>query len=243
MRAIAPRTLARACGDRNADRRRSSGARWGSCWRCSSRPPHSRWRARTPGASATGIVHALVCAVQGGCDGARLARPRIRRRRRRAGAPLLAEHGVRAQQRRAADRLPALPQDRLLGRLRRGARRSTARAPGCRSPPSRAWWTGARGGGPLYLQYWFYYPESFTGAIGRDVRRQLAGISPGRLGGLSGARLARRRVSGARHGARRLRRGLGAVDGLDARVRRQPRRPGRAARAAASAAPAPRGSR
>jgi hypothetical protein len=22
-------------------------------------------------------------------------------------------------------------------------------------------------GGPLYLQYWFYYPESFTGAIGR----------------------------------------------------------------------------
>ena len=34
------------------------------------------------------------------------------------------------------------------------------------------------GGGPLYLQYWFYYPESFTGAIGRLFGDDWPGYHP-----------------------------------------------------------------
>ena len=115
---------------------------------------------------------------RGRLRGARLARPRIRRRGCGAGAPLLPEHRVRAQQRRAADRLPPLPQDGVLGRLPMLRARSTAHVPGCPSRPSRAWSTGASGGGPLYLQYWFYYPESFTGGIGRMFGDSWPGYHP-----------------------------------------------------------------
>jgi len=33
-------------------------------------------------------------------------------------------------------------------------------------------------GGPLYVQYWFYYPESFTGAIGRLFGDSWPGFHP-----------------------------------------------------------------
>ena len=136
-----------------------------------------------------------------------------------------AERRVRAQQRRAADRLPPLSQDRLLGRVRRGARdrpltrRAARHGLHARGRPALA------AAAPLYLQYWFYYPESFTGGDRPHVRRLLARLSPGRLGGLPGAGHARGRRLRARYGARRLRHGLGALDGVDARFGRQPRGP------------------
>jgi hypothetical protein len=34
------------------------------------------------------------------------------------------------------------------------------------------------GGGPLYLQYWFYYPESFSGGIGRILGDRWPGAHP-----------------------------------------------------------------
>jgi hypothetical protein len=34
------------------------------------------------------------------------------------------------------------------------------------------------GGGPLYLQYWFYYPESFSGGIGRMFGHSWPGYHP-----------------------------------------------------------------
>ena len=35
-----------------------------------------------------------------------------------------------------------------------------------------------RAGGPLYVQYWFYFPESFTGAIGRLFGDRWPGFHP-----------------------------------------------------------------
>ena len=77
-----------------------------------------------------------------------------------------AQRRLRAPQRGAADRLPALPRDRLLRRSRRRARdRSLAQ----RAARDRLHARGgpARRRRPLYIQYWFYYPESFTAGIGR----------------------------------------------------------------------------
>ena len=87
------------------------------------------------------------CAVAGRLRGARLARPRVRRRRRRAGAPLLAERrrtSAAAPRCRSTSAAAARPTART-GPTPRA--RSTARAPGCPSPPSRAWSTGAPAAG------------------------------------------------------------------------------------------------
>ena len=82
-----------------------------------------------------------------------------------------------------------------------------------------------RDGGALYLQYWFYFPESFTGGIGRIVRRAMAGLPPRRLGGLPGAGLARRRRHRTRDRARRVRERAGAtLPAGCAPFGRQPRR-------------------
>ena len=78
-------------------------------------------------------------------------------------------------------------------------------------------------GGALYLQYWFYYPESFTGGIGRIFGDDWPGFHPDDWEGYQ-VRIspngARRR---ARHGARRLREPAGV-----------PRAAGTACRAAAT---------
>ena len=166
-----------------------------------------------------GIVHSIVCAVEGGCEERDSLDLAYGDEVGGAGAALLARTSctsAAAPRCRSTSAAAARRTARTARTRRAQIDRSRAGLPVTaftRVVDRRA------AGGSLYLQYWFYYPESFTGGDRPAVRRQLAGLSPGRLGGLPGARLARRTRVGARHRARRLRRRLGAVDGLDARVR------------------------
>ena len=90
------------------------------------------------------------------------------------------------------------------------------------------------GGGPLYLQYWFYYPESFTGGIGRLFGDSWPGYHPDDWEGYQ-VRVAPGGRVRARHGARRVQLRLERLDRLVSRVGRQPRRRARKERATASA--------
>ena len=123
------------------------------------------------------IVHALVCAVDGGCeerDSLDLAYGEELADAVRAHAPNV------VYERRSA----ALPID-----FRR------CRATGCSDGPDAARAidrsrsglpvtaftrvVDRRGdGGALYLQYWFYFPESFTGGIGRIFGDAWPGFHP-----------------------------------------------------------------
>ena len=123
------------------------------------------------------IVHALTCAVEGGCDerdsldlayGGELAdavrshAPNIVYERRSAALPIdfrrcretECSDGPAAP--RAIDRsnsgLPVTAFTRVLDRRERG--------------------------GALYIQYWFYFPESFTGGIGRIFGDKWPGYHP-----------------------------------------------------------------
>ncbi len=124
-----------------------------------------------------GIVHSLVCAVKGGCD---------------AGDALSLAYGddVAAQMRRYAPnvaydpRSAALPIDFRRCRKTGCSDGSDAAREVARSSAGLPVTAFTRvvdrraGGGPLYLQYWFYYPESFTGAVGRVFGDRWPGYHP-----------------------------------------------------------------
>jgi hypothetical protein len=124
-----------------------------------------------------GVVHALVCAIEGGCgerDSLELAygedvaaairehAPNLVYERRSAALPIdfrrCRDTGCSdgSDAPRAIDRsrsgLPVTAFTRVVDRRERG--------------------------GPLYLQYWFYYPESFTGGIGRIFGDKWPGYHP-----------------------------------------------------------------
>jgi hypothetical protein len=124
-----------------------------------------------------GIVHALVCAVEGGCeerdsldlaygdDVAALVRrysPNVVYEHSSAALPIdfrrcrRTECSDGSDAPRAIDRsragLPVTAFTRVVDRRTRG--------------------------GALYLQYWFYYPESFTGGIGRMLGDSWPGYHP-----------------------------------------------------------------
>ena len=123
------------------------------------------------------VVHALVCAVEGGCGerdsldlayGGELAEqvrrhaPNVVYERRSAALPVdfrrcretACSDGPDAARaiERSASGLPVTAFTRVVDRRDRG--------------------------GALYLQYWFYYPESFTGGIGRVFGDAWPGFHP-----------------------------------------------------------------
>ena len=122
-------------------------------------------------------MHALVCAVDGGCE--------ERDSLDLAYGDELAERGAPhapnvVYERRSA----ALPVDfrrcRETGLLRRPRRRAGDRPLASGLPVTAFTRVVDRraDGGALYLQYWFYYPESFTGGIGRIFGDSWPGFHP-----------------------------------------------------------------
>jgi hypothetical protein len=123
------------------------------------------------------IVHALTCAVDGGCE----ERDSLDRAYGEELAEAVRSHAPNVVYERSS---AALPVD-----FRR------CRATGCSDGPdaSGAIDRSASGlpvtaftrvmdrrgdGGSLYIQYWFYYPESFTGGIGRIFGDAWPGFHP-----------------------------------------------------------------
>jgi hypothetical protein len=123
------------------------------------------------------MLHALVCAVEGGCD--------ERDSLAIAYGDELAAH--------VRDHAPNVVYERRSAALPVDFRR--CRETGCSNGPdaARAIDRSASGlavtaftrvvdrrdrGGALYLQYWFYYPESFTGGIGRVFGDSWPGYHP-----------------------------------------------------------------
>jgi len=123
------------------------------------------------------VVHALVCAVDGGCD----ERDSLDLAYGDELAEVVRSHAPNVVYERSS---AALPVD-----FRR------CRETGCSDGPdaARAIERSAgglpvtaftrvvdrrRGGGALYIQYWFYYPESFTGGIGRILGDAWPGFHP-----------------------------------------------------------------
>jgi hypothetical protein len=123
------------------------------------------------------VVHALVCAVEGGCE-------------ERDSLALAYGDAVAEQVRSHA---PNVVYERSSAALPIDFRR--CRETACSDGPSaaRAIERSATGlpvtaftrvvdrrdrGGSLYLQYWFYYPESFTGGIGRMFGDAWPGFHP-----------------------------------------------------------------
>ena len=123
------------------------------------------------------VLHALVCAVEGGCEerdsldlayGGELAQtvrdhaPNVVYERRSAALPVDFRRcrstecsdgpDVPGTIERSAGGLPVTAFTRVVDRRGRG--------------------------GALYLQYWFYYPESFTGGIGRILGDAWPGYHP-----------------------------------------------------------------
>jgi hypothetical protein len=124
-----------------------------------------------------GVVHAIVCAVEGGCeerdsldlaygdDIAALVRrysPNVVYERSSAALPI---DFRRCRKTECSDGPDAA---RHIERSRAGLPVTAF----TRVVDRRA------AGGPLYLQYWFYYPESFTGAIGRMFGDSWPGYHP-----------------------------------------------------------------
>jgi hypothetical protein len=134
--------------------------------------------ARTDGwAFGERVVHALVCAVEGGCE-------------ERDSLSLAYGDDVAEQVRRHA---PNIVYERRSAALPIDFRR--CRETRCSDGPdaARAIDHSAAGlpvtaftrvvdrrarGGSLYLQYWFYYPESFTGGVGRMFGDAWPGFHP-----------------------------------------------------------------
>ena len=123
--------------------------------------------------------------------------------------------------------------------------------------PATAFTRLVRREGRVYLQYWLYYPDSNTAALGSDkvwnasplrALGRYPGFHPRRLGGVRGADRPRRGGECARQlarplavvQARRMPLALGALDRVDARLARKPRR-SRAAESAHKPAARPAG--
>jgi hypothetical protein len=123
------------------------------------------------------IVHSISCALQGGCD-------------ERDSLDLAYGADVAALVRRYSPNISyerdsaALPVD-----FRRCRKTDCSDGPDAATEISRS--SAGQpvtsftrvvdrrsGGGPLYLQYWFYYPESFTGGIGRLFGDSWPGYHP-----------------------------------------------------------------
>ena len=124
-----------------------------------------------------GIVHAIVCAVEGGCE-------------KRDSLDLAYGDEVAALVRRYS---PNLTYERSSAALPIDFRRCRETDCSDGSDAARAIDRSRAGlpvtsftrvidrraaGGSLYLQYWFYYPESFTGAIGRLIGDSWPGFHP-----------------------------------------------------------------
>ena len=124
-----------------------------------------------------GIVHAIVCAVEGGCD-------------ERDSLDLAYGDEVSALVRRYS---PNLTYERSSAALPIDFRRCRETDCSDGSDAPRAIDRSRAGlpvtaftrvidrrnaGGSLYLQYWFYYPESFTGSIGRLIGDSWPGYHP-----------------------------------------------------------------
>lgn len=123
------------------------------------------------------IVHALTCAVDGGCDerdsldlayggelsdAVRRHAPNIVYERRSAALP------IDFRRCRETDCSDGPDAARTIDRSRSGL-------------PVTAFTRVVdrrRDGGALYLQYWFYFPESFTGGIGRIFGEKWPGFHP-----------------------------------------------------------------
>jgi hypothetical protein len=123
------------------------------------------------------IVHALTCAVAGGCDerdsldlayGGELAdavrrhAPNIVYERRSAALP------IDFRRCRETDCSDGPDAARTIDRSRSGLPVTAFTRVVDRRPD----------GGALYLQYWFYFPESFTGGIGRIFGEMWPGYHP-----------------------------------------------------------------
>ena len=209
LSAPARSTLVRECVGHKRDRPRSSGARCCSRWRCL-RGAGGRGRAHR----RLGLRRAASC-MRSCARSKAAARSVIRSTSHTATSwPTLVrryapERRLRAQQRRAAGRLPPLPQDRCSDGS--DAARAIDRSPrtagdclhACGRPPRR--------GGALYLQYWFYYPESFTGGIGRIFGDSWPGFhrTTGRATRCGSRRRARRRARRRTAATERLERSAG----------------------------------
>ena len=124
-----------------------------------------------------GIVHSLVCAIDGGCeerdsldlaygdDVAALVRhysPNVVYERSSAALP------IDSRRCRETDCSDGADAAREIDRSRAGLPVTAF----TRVVDRRA------AGGPLYLQYWFYYPESFSGGIGRMFGDKWPGFHP-----------------------------------------------------------------
>jgi hypothetical protein len=123
------------------------------------------------------VVHALVCAVDGGCEerdsldlayGEELAAavrehaPNVVYEQRSAALPI---DFRRCRETGCSDGPDAA---RAIDRSRSGLPVTAFTRVVDRRP----------GGGALYLQYWFYFPESFTGGIGRIFGDKWPGFHP-----------------------------------------------------------------
>jgi hypothetical protein len=124
-----------------------------------------------------GIVHSISCALQGGCD-------------ERDSLELAYGEDVAALVRRYSPNVSyerdsaALPVDFRRCRKTECSDGSDAATEVVRSRAGQPVTAFTRvvdrrsGGGPLYLQYWFYYPESFSGGIGRMFGDSWPGFHP-----------------------------------------------------------------
>jgi len=124
-----------------------------------------------------GVVHALVCAIEGGCE----ERDALDLAYGDGVAQLVREHAPNVvYERRSA----ALPVD--FRRCREtscsdgsDAARAIARSRGGLPVTAFTRVVDRRDrGGALYVQYWFYYPESFTAGIGRVFGDAWPGYHP-----------------------------------------------------------------
>jgi hypothetical protein len=124
-----------------------------------------------------GVVHALVCAIEGGCDerdslqlayGDDVARavrdhaPNLVYERRSAALPIDFRRCRETGCSDGSDAARAIDQSRSGLPVTAFTRVVDRRA----------------GGGSLYVQYWFYFPESFTGGIGRILGDAWPGFHP-----------------------------------------------------------------
>jgi hypothetical protein len=123
------------------------------------------------------IVHALVCAVDGGCD----ERDSLDLAYGGELADQVRSHAPNVVYERSS---AALPIDFRRCRETGCSNGSDAARPIGRSASGLPVTAFTRvvdrraGGGALYLQYWFYYPESFTGGIGRIFGDRWPGFHP-----------------------------------------------------------------
>lgn len=124
------------------------------------------------------VLHSLVCSVGGGCDdgpgaldqayGAETAKLVLRYSPNVAYEPRSAELPVDFRRCRKLDCSNGPSDAALIDRTSAGLPVTAFTRVVDRRP----------GGGALYLQYWFYYPESFTAGIGRVFGHSWPGYHP-----------------------------------------------------------------